>query len=68
MPRMTVELSDDVNAQLEKIAAANGITKVEAIRRALSLLNVVAEEKAKGNGLAIVDGTVKPLARLVGIL
>lgn len=68
MPRMTVDLSDEVNAQLDRIATKNGITKVEAIRRALNLLNVVDEEKVKGNDLAIVDKLAKPIARLVGIL
>jgi predicted transcriptional regulator len=68
MPRMTVDLSDDASAQLDRIATKNGITKVEAIRRALNLLNVAAEEKEKGNELAVVDKSVKPVARLVGIL
>lgn len=68
MPRMTVDLSDEATAKLEVIAAKSGITKVEAIRRALNLLNVVAAEADKGNELAIVNQSSQPVARVVGIL
>jgi len=65
----TIEISGETNARLNDISLKYGITKVEAIRRALNLLNVVAEEKARNHDLAIVEkDTLKPVARLVDIL
>lgn len=67
MSRMTVELSDEVDDRLTEIAKKSGISKAEAMRRAFALLSVAQEEKERGNTLAVVDKSFKPVARLVGI-
>jgi predicted transcriptional regulator len=67
MGRMTIDLSDEVDDRLTEIARKSGISKAEAMRRAFALLSVAAEEKDRGNTLAVVDKSYKPVARLVGI-
>lgn len=67
MNRLTLELTDEVNNRLTQIANQNGITKSEAIRRALSLLSIADKEHRKGNSLAVVTEDMKPVIRLVGV-
>lgn len=67
MARMTVQIPDSSNAILEQIAKEKSITKVEALRRLLAVLDVVHEQKPKGNQLALVDGDGKLVSRLIGI-
>ena len=67
MRRLTVEMSDDINARLHDIAQRNRITIGAAIFRALALLSVADQEKDKGNTLAIVDANMRPVARVVGV-
>ena len=55
MPRMTLDLSDEVDQKLTDIAKQNGITKAEAMRRAFALLVVAYDENKKpGFSLGIV--------------
>lgn len=71
MTRLTLDLTDEVNNRLTEIATTNGITKSEAMRRALSLLSVADKEQRKGNTLAVVKeegNKITPVARLVGVL
>ena len=68
MTRLTLELTDEVNNRLSAIASKNGITKSEAMRRALSLLSLADKEHDRGNSLAVVNGNMKPVARVVGVL
>jgi len=45
MPRMTLDLSDEIDQALTDIATQSGITKAEAMRRAFALLAVAYAEK-----------------------
>ncbi len=72
MPRLTVDLSPEIDARLTRIAQKEGISKAEAMRRAFALLSVADDEKAKGNSLGIVredpDGhELRALGRVVGL-
>ena len=44
MPKLTIEFNDGWNGMLEKLAAKEGRTKVDIIRRALALYKYVEEE------------------------
>ena len=72
MPRMTLDLSDEIDQALTDIAKQSGITKAEAMRRAFALLAVAyAEKKKPGFSLGIVrempDHTLEAVCRVVGI-
>lgn len=72
MPRLTLDLSKEIDARLTEIAQKEGISKAEAMRRAFALLSVAEAEKLKGNSLGIVrektdDHGLEALGRVVGI-
>lgn len=72
MPRMTLDLSDEIDGALTDIAKQSGITKAEAMRRAFALLAVAyAEKKKPGFSLGIVrereDHTLEAVGRVVGV-
>lgn len=70
MPRLTVDLSTEIDEKLTKIATSNHISKAEAMRKAFALLAVAEEEKSKGNSLGIVkedDDDLKIVAKLIGV-
>ena len=72
MPRLTVDLSNEINTRLTEIAQKEGITKAEAMRKAFALLSVAEKEKARGNSIGIVrekenSHELQAIARVVGI-
>lgn len=54
MTRLTVDLSDNVDAALAKMAADNQTTKADIMRRAFALMSIAEREKKKGHHVAIV--------------
>ena len=72
MPRLSLTLSDEIDDALNDIAARNGITKAEAIKRAFALLVIADQQKQKKGGfsLGIVrerdDHTLEAVGRVVG--
>jgi hypothetical protein len=72
MPRLTVDLSKEIDSRLSEIAKKEGISKAEAMRKAFALLSVAVEERTKGNCLGIVredptDHHLHALGRVVGV-
>ena len=72
MPRLTVDLSPEIDNRLTQIAQQQHISKAEAMRRAFALLAVADDEKRKGNSLGIVreseeDHELEALGRIVGV-
>ena len=72
MPRLTVDLSNEINTRLTEIAQKEGITKAEAMRKAFALLSVAEKEKARGNSIGTVREKenrheLQAIARVVGI-
>lgn len=55
MPRLTVDLSKEVDDELNRIAKENHISKADAMRRAFALLAVANDEKKKGKSLGIIS-------------
>lgn len=47
MPKLTVEFNERWDAILQELAARDGTTKVDILRRALALYKYVEEELAK---------------------
>jgi Ribbon-helix-helix protein, copG family. len=72
MPRMTLDLSDEIDQALNDISRRRGITKAEAMRKAFALL-VIADSEARkpGFSLGIVrerdDHTLEAMGRVVGL-
>jgi predicted transcriptional regulator len=72
MPRMTLDLSDEIDQKLTTIAKDRGITKADAMRKAFALL-VIADREARkpGFSLGIVrerdDHTLEAVGRVVGL-
>jgi len=72
MPRMTLDLSDEIDQKLITIAKDRGITKADAMRKAFALL-VIADREARkpGFSLGIVrerdDHTLEAVGRVVGL-
>jgi len=68
---MTVELPDDINDLITRIAREQGVPKTEVVRRAFAILQVSEEEKANGGLLGLVrragDGKLEAVARIVGV-
>ena len=57
MPKLTLELSDRVNSMLEELAAKEGTTKVDVVRKAIALFKYVDQEVVEKHDreLAIVQ-------------
>ena len=56
MPRMTIEFSKQVDNILKELAKRNNTTKVDVLRRALSLYHYVQKETGEENKkLSITD-------------
>lgn len=72
MSKFTVSLSSDIDNRLTEIANKEGITKSEAIRRAMALFSMAEKEKEKGNSLGILrenpdNHEVVVVGRVVGL-
>lgn len=71
MPRLTVDLSAEIDTRLTDIARRHRISKADAMRRAFALLAVADSETARGNSLGIVregpDHRLEAVGRVVGI-
>lgn len=69
----TLELSSEIDGKLTEIALRSGISKAEALKRALALLAIADDERQKNNGssLGIVRKTgsndLEAVAMLVGL-
>lgn len=59
--RLNLLLSDELNAQVEKVVSDRGTTKVEVLRKAIALYVAASEGKKKGLrvGLARPEQTLE---------
>lgn len=66
--RLTLELSEDVNQDLEEIADESGSTKSEVLRKAIALVKAASDGKRRGRELALIDPkSEKVVTRIVGL-
>ena len=71
MRRMTLAMSDRIDDELAMFARTNGVSKAEAIRRAVAVLALARQQRAKGRSLGIVeeddDRKLRAVGRVVGV-
>lgn len=65
--RLNADVTHDVNQTLVRLTAELGTTKSEALRKAINLLEVAVEAKAKGQYLTVADKDLNVLTRIIGI-
>lgn len=61
--RLSVNINPDTQQALKRLKDEKGISLTEAVRRAVSLLDLVDRESARGSKLQLVekDGSVREL-------
>jgi predicted transcriptional regulator len=65
--RLTLEVSKDLNALLERLSEETGSSKSEVLRKAIGLMEVAVEAKQQGHVLGIADRDTPLRTRIVGI-
>ena len=70
--KFTVRLSSEINKRFTEIATRDGISKSEAIRRAMALFSIAEKEKEKGHSLGILrenpdNHEIEIVGRFVGL-
>lgn len=53
--RITLDLTPEAAAEVERITAAEGLTMAEVFRHSFTLLRVYLDERDNGNEMRIVD-------------
>lgn len=66
MVRLNLNVSDDLNQALERMAAETETTKSEILRKALTLYEVAREGSKEGKKISLVDGD-KVVTEIVGL-
>ena len=66
--RITLDVSPEVAAEVERLCANLGIKKIELFRQALGVLRLVVDETAKGNRICIVNPANPGLMRQIEII
>ena len=65
--RLNVNISDDLNARLDTLAAQTGSTKSELLRKAIVLMDLAVTESQQGHKLGILDDERHVLREIVGV-
>jgi predicted transcriptional regulator len=63
--KFTVEFSPELDQVIEELAAKEGVPKTQIVRRAVSLLKFVDDERAEGNRFTIADREGQVLREIV---
>ncbi len=66
--RLNLQISSDLNKQLEEIADSSGSTKTDVIRQALALMKVAHNARKTGKHLGLVGDAGKLDTEIVGLL
>lgn len=65
--RVCVTVDRHIKNTLGAIARKFDTSQKQIVIRALKLLELGMEEKAKGNGFLVVDANLNPVTRIVGL-
>ena len=65
--KLSLELSEEVNAQLEALAKGAHTSKSEILRRSLGLYDIAAEAKGNGLKLGLLNKDREIVTEVVGI-
>jgi hypothetical protein len=65
--RITLDLSPEMNRTLEEIVVKTGTSKTDVLRKAIALIEVAMEGRAKGQSLALSDKDDRVVTKIVGL-
>ncbi|HVZ68430.1 MAG TPA: ribbon-helix-helix protein, CopG family [Rhizomicrobium sp.] len=65
--RLSLDVSADVNAALEKMADQLATSKSEILRKAIALMQVASEAKSRHQKLGVMDADRNVLTEIVGV-
>jgi LysM repeat protein len=65
--RLTVDVSAELNQTLSRLAQDSGTTKSEILRKAVTLMEVAAQARDRGQKLALIDRQDPAETEIVGI-
>lgn len=66
--RLNLQVSEQLNADLEEMADSTGSNRTEVIRQALALMKIAHQARREGRHLGLVSDPSKLDTELVGIL
>jgi predicted transcriptional regulator len=67
-PRVSVDLSPQLNARLEEITAQHHLSKVDVIRRAFALYDMAVKAKDNGERMGFFDENGNLVREIVSIV
>ncbi len=65
--RLSLDISPELNALLEQLAALTGSTKSEVLRKAIALMEVAVEAKRQGKKLGIAERDQQLTTEIIGL-
>jgi predicted transcriptional regulator len=65
--RLTVEVTDELNERLDRLADELGGSKSDVFRTAIALVEVALNAKRRGGHVAILDDEQRIVATVVGL-
>lgn len=65
--RLSLDLSPELNQTLERLAASNGGSKSEILRKAVALMEVAVEAKREGKKFGIAEKDQTLTTEIIGI-
>jgi metal-responsive CopG/Arc/MetJ family transcriptional regulator len=66
--RLNLQVSEQLNADLDEMADSTGSNRTEVIRQALALMKIAHQARREGRHLGLVSDPSKLDTELVGIL
>lgn len=65
--RLSLEMSAEINATLDRLAEQLGTTKAEVMRKGIALMDVAADAKRKGKAFGVADSPDALSLQIVGL-
>ncbi len=65
--RLSLDISAELNALLERLAVTTGGTKSDVLRKAIALMEVAVEAKRQGKKFGIADKDQQLATEIVGL-
>jgi len=65
--RLSLDVSRELNATLERLAGSTGSTKSDVLRRAIALMEVAVQAKSQGKKLGVANSEQTLETEIVGL-
>jgi predicted transcriptional regulator len=65
--RLSLDISPELNALLEQLAATTGGTKSDVLRKAIALMEVAVDAKRRGLKLGLADKDTTLTTEIIGL-